>query len=534
MVLRQNLICTALICFGILLPDLYLGYFLKMLSCTVPLAALASVMGLSAILTMVKSRGFLVVIVVIITITQGIQLNHWAYFGAPIHSQDITKAFAEFDEIFEAGSSLANTLWPVWLAQALSLALLIYGTMRIKKCRHFPFMWILVLSVLAINPVLSYIRGPQFFHNKPTASTIHNTLRSFSDWLVNSQTSVHNFGYKAYEITYGQPKIKNVVLIMGESQSSRYMQMYGYKQANTPFLEELKGDRNFAYTKGISTSLATIEALQLFFNNFHNPGFIDLIRNKSANLFRLARHQGYKTFLISAQGEGLFHETGTQYMDYFSFKKDMLKPLKEKGDEALLDVLVEMKFSDKNFIVIHLRHIHEPFGEYAKYHPELAKSISKDSRENQAQQEYSNAIAYHDNWVKQCVTCIRKILPNDTIIIFTSDHGQLVGERGLFGHNLMQPEVVDVPVWAYAINADLCLNNYLKSQTVCSHYDLGKQIANLFGAHIHNPNEHPNLQYVHGTELHKNYPVMPWKKTKKGAEFLKIELANGRIDDKSH
>ncbi len=529
MFLRQNLLCAGLISLGIFLPDLYLGYFAKILSCTIPLAALASVLAFSITLTMVKNRAFIFVFVGIITIAQGIQLNHWAYFGTPIHSQDITKAFVELDEIFETGASLANTLWPVWLAQALSLALLIYGTMRIKKCRHFPFIWALVLLALAVNPILSYTRGHQFFHTKPTSSTIHNTLRAFSDWLVNSQVSVHNFDYKAYEITYGQPKIKNVVLIMGESLSSRYMQLYGYGKANTPFLEKLKSDPNFAYVKGISTSVATLEALQLFFNNFHNPGFIELIRNKSANLFRLARHQGYKTFLLSAQGEGLFHETGTQYMDYFSFKKDMLNPLKEKGDEALLDALAEMNFGDKNFIVIHLRHIHSPFDGYSKYHPELATSITSNSRENQTQQEYSNAIAYHDYWVKQCVTCVQKILPNDTIIIFTSDHGELIGEEGLFGHNLMRSEVVDVPIWAYAINADLCLNDYLKSQPVCSHYDLGKQIANLFGVNICNPNEHPDLQYVHGTELHTNYPIIPWKKTKLGAKFSKVELANEQV-----
>ena len=472
---------------------------------------------------MVKSRKFLFAIVALVTIAQAVQLNHWAYFGAPINSQDITKAFVEFDEIFEAGASMVSSLWPVWLAQALSLAFFIAAVLYTKKCKHTPFMWGVVLLALAVNPMLSYLKGHQLFHTKPISSTLHNTLRAFSDWLVNKQVKLHDFHYKPYVITYGKPKVKNVVFIMGESLSSRYMQLYGYKNPNTPFLEKLKRDANFAYVKGISSSVDTLTGLQLFFNNGHNPGFTDLINSKAANLFRLARHQGYKTFMLSAQGEGLFHEIGTQFMDHYVFKNDILSQLKAKGDEALIDEFAKLKLADKNFVVIHLRHIHSPFDNWAKYSPVIAPKSSANSRENQTQQDYSNAVAYHDHWVEQCIASIKKIMPNDTIVIFTSDHGELVGEDGLFGHNLMRSEVVDVPVWAYAINTDQGLNHYLKSQKICSHYDLGKQIAKLFGAEITNPNEDPTQQFVHGTELHTNYEYMPWKKTNGRAEFLKTE-----------
>ena len=524
MPLMQNLICAFLFTLGILFPDLYLGYGIKMLSCTVPLNSLLSVFGLSIALSFVKNHKFLVAVMVFIMIGQCIQLNHWAYFGAPINSQDISKAFTELEEIFQTGLAHTNILWPVWLSQITSLFLIGLGILHTKKCQHFRFTETLVMLAIMANPILFYIKGAPAFHTKPISSTIHNTLRAFSSWLVNSQAPLHDFNYKPYQITYRSPKIKNVILIMGESISSRYMQLYGYKEANTPFLNTLKKDQNFAYTKGISSSVDTLTGLQLFFNTIHNPAPLQFIQDKSANLFKLARHQGYKTFLISAQGEGLFHEVGTQFIDFYSFKNDKLKELKANGEDVLLEMLTQLKFDTKNFIVIHLRHIHEPYAQWEKYFPKKESQKPENSRAQQTRNEYFHALSYHDHWVEQCIDCIRKILPDDTIIIFTSDHGQLIGEDGLFGHNLMRAEVVDVPVWSYSINsADTSLNAYLKEQPICSHYDLGKQIAKLFGVEIINPNEDPILQFVHGTELHTNYVFMPWKKIDGKAQFLKTE-----------
>lgn len=456
-------------------------------------------------------------------IAQSVQLNHWAYFGTPINGQDIPKAFTEFEEIFQTGLTLVNILWPVWLSQLISLVLIVLGAIHPAKCSHSKFAPITALLALTINPLLFYINGAPIFHTKPISSSIHNTLRAFSAWLVNSQRQAVNLDYKPYKINYGAPKIKNIILIMGESLSSRYMQLYGYKKPNTPFLNTLKTDPNFSYTKGISCSVDTLTSLQLFFNNVHNPGFIKLIQNKSANLFYLARQQGYKTFLISAQGEGLFHEIGTQFIDFHRFKDDMKTKLKEKGDVVLLDILPKLKLNSKNFIVIHLRHIHEPYIQWEKYFPNEKLENPNSSRVEQTRNEYCHAISYHDHWIEKCICSIKRIFSEDTIVIFTSDHGQLVGEDGLFGHNLMKPEVADVPIWAYTINAEKSLNTYLKIHPICSHYELGKQIANLFGVKITNPNENPVLQFVHGTELHTNYMFMPWKKVNEAAEFLKTE-----------
>ncbi len=522
----QNFLCAGFVSLGILLPDLYLGYFSKMLACTIPYTTLLGVLGFAGVLSFIHNRLVLGLVVGLITLTQTIQLNHWAYFGAPIHSHDITKVFFELDEIFQTGASLIHVLWPVWIVLSSSIALIVVGLIYTKHRKHYPYARVLIVLVLGITPLLSYLKGPSFFYTKPTSSTIYNTVRAFSDWIIHSKTKVKSLGYKPYSITYSTPKIKNIILIVGESLSSRYMHLYGYDQPNTPFLDSLKNTPNFAYAKGISSSVSTRTCLQLLFNVFHNPGFLELIRKKEANLFRLAQHQGYKTVILSAQNEKLFHDAGTEFVNTFSSEKDMRKSLSEKGDVTLLDAMEALELGDKNFIVIHLRHIHTPFGGYAKYHPEHTAGTKHTDRMSQTSQEYSDAIAYHDYWVKQCVATVQKILPSDTVIVFTSDHGQLIGERGMFGHNLMQPEVTDVPVWAYALGTNEALISPIRKQPI-SHYDLGKLIGTFLGAEITNPNEDPSLQFVHGSEVYTDYEFMPWKKSNGVPEFLKNRWVGG-------
>ena len=510
--LHINLLCASLITIGILLPDFYLGYIAKILTCTIPIMTFLGVLGFSVLLSFIKNRYLLVLVVGLLILTQTVQINHWAYFGAPIQSHDISKVFFELDEIFQTGSALTFQLWRVWLVEAASIGTVIFGVWITKNRNRNKFAWIPLIIVLSITPVLSHLKGPAAFYTKPTSSTIYNTTRAFSDWVVNSSRKVKSPDYKPYSISYRTPKVRNVVLIMGESLSSRYMHLYGYSQPNTPYLDSLKNDPNFAFSKGVSSSVSTITSLQLFFNTFRNPGHTSLIRKKEANLFRLAKHQGYKTFVISAQNEKLFHDTGIEFVDHFGSEKDIHENLANKGDEALIDSLQILTLSDKNFIVIHLRHIHTPFDTYTKHHPELgySKEVHKD-RASQAQQEYSNAILYHDYWVKQCIAMIQKLLPQDTVIFFTSDHGQLLGERSLYGHNLMEPEVSDVPVWSYCINTQPTHLASLKNQII-SHYDLAKHIGGLMGATITNPNENSTHQFVHSSEIYTNYQFMPWKK----------------------
>ena len=503
--LSANLQFTFLVSFGMLFPDLYLGIFRNVIAANIPFSNLIGVAFFAFLLSFIKNKKVLYALFVLFAFMQAIQLNHWVYFGAPIHSQDIGKVFCEIDEIVATGIAVLPKVFEVWLALLTSLLVIVYAITIKNKITHNIAPLILLIS-LAITPLLSLIKGPGFFYTKPTASSVYNSLRAFSDWAVNSSISFKGPEYPLYQITYDQPKAKNVVIIMGESQSSRYMQLYGYKTNNTPYLNSLKTNSKFAYGKGVSSSVYTRTCLQLFFNVIHNPGDINNLRQKTANLFGIAKKQGYQTIVLSAQNEKLFHDTGTEFVDTFVTQKQMEKSLKTKGDIALVEKFKELTCKDKNFIVLHLRHIHSPFSDYSKF---LSEEYKVQPEGNKTIAEYVSAIAYNDFWVKQVLTTILAKFPKDTVVIFTSDHGELIGERGLFGHNLLEPEVADIPVWVFDTIGES--KQWLDAKKVCSHYDLGKHIASLMGAIIKNQSESKTEQFVHGSEFYTNYTYMPWQ-----------------------
>ena len=46
------------------------------------------------------------------------------------------------------------------------------------------------------------------------------------------------------------------------------------------------------------------------------------------------------------------------------------------------------------------------------------------------------------------------MLPKETVVVFTSDHGECFGEDGFFGHGFYRPEVMEVPLLIFDLKAD--------------------------------------------------------------------------------
>lgn len=107
-----------------------------------------------------------------------------------------------------------------------------------------------------------------------------------------------------------------------------------------------------------------------------------------------------------------------------------------------------------------------------------------DASKSQFRQEYNQAVSEDVEWFFSRIDELddRGIL-DDTLIIYTSDHGELLGEEGMVGHSLpIHPKHVYVPTVFIHPN----LPSVVKRESLVRHVDLAPTILSLIGSESHN------------------------------------------------
>jgi glucan phosphoethanolaminetransferase (alkaline phosphatase superfamily) len=239
--------------------------------------------------------------------------------------------------------------------------------------------------------------------------------------------------------------------------------------------------------------MATKMSLLNFFNLKKDAKDNDIVNYGRHPLFKLAKEQGFSTYLISAQATELNRMVGLKYIDNAIFYEDKKEMFDNNGDDALLSLLseIDLSKSDKNFIVIHQYNMHSP------YH--LRYKHRKDEFDK-FEYSYNNAMLYQDYLLKEFIDYLRKKSKNTFYLFITSDHGELTGQDGKYGHVLPLPEVANVPIMLYTNDKKNHIKNEFKSFFYPTHIELGFFIAKLFGYKIVDTNfPDNNIFWINGS-----------------------------------
>lgn len=358
----------------------------------------------------------------------------------------------------------------------------------------------------------------------PEYPSIYNGLKVYSGYFFNILPTIlkentEEYNFKEYLITKNESvnNKMNIVLIYGESFNYYNQSLYGYEYNTTPNLLELSKDyKNFTYKKGIASAIATQQSIPAFFNLQREPKNYKMQINMKFNLFKLAKEQGFKTFFISAQKVGLFNNLGRQFIDVFITVEDEKELFDIKRDEALLTILKNQELSDKNFIVLHQRNIHSP---YEKNYSHKQKEFDK------FESSYDNATLYNDYLYKHIITYFTHHSQNPLYFFITSDHGELTGQNGLYGHVSLIPEVANIPIILYTRNANSNIQNEFKNMFMPTHYELGILLAKIMGYTIINPNILDDIFYINGNDSMGRFGYIKLQKDKKNNK-INYEVIN--------
>lgn len=156
--------------------------------------------------------------------------------------------------------------------------------------------------------------------------------------------------------------------------------------------------------------------------------------------------------------------------------------IQDKGAQAALKKLKQMKFEDNEFLFINLMEAHGPYVVPDQYYdgtPPDALTIEdtvleaeEDCDPAPRRRAYDTCVEYLSDIYRQ----IFELLKEDFDYIFTlSDHGEMFGENGWYGHEFgIYPELTHVPICVYDGNDEI---RYRKEPT--SILDIHKTIIDL-------------------------------------------------------
>jgi glucan phosphoethanolaminetransferase (alkaline phosphatase superfamily) len=290
------------------------------------------------------------------------------------------------------------------------------------------------------------------------------------------------------------------------------MSLFGYSKDTTPKLKELAKEDNFYYTTGISGGVNTLSSCKFIVNAIYEPNNVLQVSGDLTNLFRLAKQKGFKTFYISSQSDHVLMSLGgVSYIDTITTNgvRGVLDATK-RMDNELPDIVSDDKLGKRNFIVLHQRHMHSPYTlkefpslkEYKKYMSERVSCFKEPNQAGQKEQliaEYDEGMLYNDCFITKIFNRFNKQKEGKFYIIWTSDHGELLGEDGTYGHSALNPYIADIPVMIQS--NDLEFMKDMKNIWKPTHYEIAKKVANKLGYEIKNPNEEENIFYISGVDF---------------------------------
>ncbi|MFN7727914.1 MAG: phosphoethanolamine transferase [Bdellovibrio sp.] len=458
-----------------------------------------------------KPKGFFAAVVTICFLGL-LQWLHLSYFGTFIHPNAMYLFLTNLGEVFEtARSFVGRIVFPIVLFAA-QVALIKFALYQAKPRTHFvPWMkWVLIVA-LVYPPIRTFVSG-NTYGKQPAVHNLgfSNIYASFSYFagkilpykLSHREQTVH---LEALKVQSSRPQ-RHVVLIMGESLRYHNLSLFGYQRPTTPHLDQIAKENHLVYRKAFSGGVSTDVSVPMFFNNHQGFEAAPVIISQKRCLFALAQNNGFGTHYISAQTQAslqhILNYICPTAIDHLQVGAplDVVEEDLTFHDEILIDALKKINLETPQFIVLHQRGSHSPYNlRYPKDKAAFALETA-DSYEVGQIKHYDNSVHYTDWVISELIKDlkVRSQIPFD--LIYTSDHGQALGENGVWGHVMLNEYVHRVPFLFYSSNQDEFFKDVTTWPEYTHHQEISRLLIRLLG--YESPPTPPNKTFfVMGPDL---------------------------------
>ncbi|WP_242108247.1 phosphoethanolamine transferase [Luteimonas aquatica] len=238
----------------------------------------------------------------------------------------------------------------------------------------------------------------------------------------------------------GKPRL--LVFVLGETARAANWGLNGYARQTTPELAALPDLINFPRTDSCGTS--TEVSVPCLFSPWGRHDYDENTIRRHQSLLHVLQRAGVDTLWRDNQTGCKGVCDGLPFESVADAKDPQLCNGKRCFDEILLQGLAARIAPDgrDRIVVLHGLGNHGPayFQRYPQRFRRFVPTCDTDelgdcSRE-QIVNSYDNALLYTDHFIDQTIAFLRKQEAYDTALIYVSDHGESLGEKGLFLHGV--------------------------------------------------------------------------------------------------
>ncbi|MBK1615278.1 phosphoethanolamine transferase EptA [Rubrivivax gelatinosus] len=256
----------------------------------------------------------------------------------------------------------------------------------------------------------------------------------------------------------GRPKL--VIAVVGETARARNFQLNGYPRATNPSLAPRQDVISFKHVSSCGT--ATAISLPCMFSRMPRAQYDEVRAATEDNLVDILQRTGVQILWRNNNNggcKGVCERVPTDDMPTLKIAEECVNRDGTCYDEVLLHQLgarIDAMRGDA-LIVLHQMGSHGPT--YFERYPTETKVFSPICDSNQIQKcsnealvnTYDNTLVYTDRMLGKTIELLRRYSgQRDVAMIYVSDHGESLGERGIYLHGtpyIMAPdEQTQVPM----------------------------------------------------------------------------------------
>ena len=273
----------------------------------------------------------------------------------------------------------------------------------------------------------------------------------------------------------------NVLLITVDTLRADHLTPYGYERTTSPYLDELAREST-VFGDALSQCGTTPQSLSSIMTGMYpytdevvtKSGPFTYLRPEAAPLAERLSQAGYRTHAItssvqSSRMTGL--DAGFASFDSIEVGPEGTKKSKRRGAVEISELGREWLGANAGvgepfFLWLHYLDPHYPYAAEAEYdelfgvepfEPGATRNYRFDEKKSASYplsdgelrelvREYDREIRATDDALRDVLETMPEGLLERTLVVFTADHGEALGHRGIISHNELYQSIVHVPL----------------------------------------------------------------------------------------